>query len=313
MPNRPEQGLRQFLSTESAIACAALNLGSAALFYLATALLHHAATIAPGQAFPFAFTRYLLGAMVFAPAFFRTKRSLFPSSFIVRRSIFNVAAVACFYYSVELGGAARANVLNMTYPVFVALLAGPMLGERPQRSTLLLAAIAVVGAFLHSWSPGGAPPGPADFWGLASGLLAGFAVASLRGAARESGADVILFWMFLLGVLVLAPLAWPNRAVFARAELWPWLACAAAAGVAGQWMLTLSYRSLDASIGSILSTARIPIAVAAGALVLDEPASWGAIAGAGMVLLSNVLLAFRRKRENNGTPLRVQTPGGQSE
>lgn len=290
-----------------------MNLCSAALFYLATLLLHDAAARHAHQAFAFAFVRYLLGALLFAPFFLRSTSRSWPRAFTWSRSIFNAAAVGCFYYSVEMGGPARANVLNMTYPAFVAVLAGPMLGERPGGGTLLLIGVAMLGALVHAWRPGSLGFSEADLWGLASGALAGFAIASLRGAARESSAEIILFWMFTVGALLTAPLALMQLSALLDAALWLWILPAALAGVAGQWLLTVSYRSLDASIGSVLSMARIPIAVFCGLFFLNESIGMAAGLGAALILLSNVLLAFGRKRAKNGSTPPATAPSGSIE
>ncbi|MCR9141839.1 MAG: DMT family transporter [bacterium] len=304
-----------------------LNFASAWAFYLATVFLHLGGQ--GGELPPtfYAFTRYVLGFAIFGTWFALERRNLAERGpgavrFLILRGVFNLLALVCFYQSVAAGATGKANVLNMTYPAFVALLAGPMLGEAPDRRTVALVALAVAGMLLNifEWNDGLGMPSAADAWGIASGVAAGFAIVSLRGAARVASPVEILCWMFGLGAIALLPfnlseIAWlverlsevfytPTRAeieleagaTFARhwsRELL-FVFASAGCGILGQWSLSISYRYLDASSGSVISASRIPIALIAGFLFLGESAALWPWLGAALILLSNILLATRR-------------------
>ncbi len=322
----------------------ALNFASAWAFYVATVWLHLGTGITNGDAnLPasfYAFTRYALGFAVFGTAFacsaYLARRAendsrsndasdpgrsgrLHARRFLIARGLFNLMALLCFYQSVAAGATGTANVLNMTYPAFVAMLAGPLLGERPDRRTLQLVTLAVSGVLLLIFVvpeqnlaggaaglslPGGfalRQPGAADLWGIASGLAAGFAIVSLRGAARVAGPIEILCWMFGIGTLALLPVhlgdAWQLMVAPGDLPREVWFVLGSAScGILGQWTLSISYRYLDAPTGSVISASRIPIALFMGALFLGETLGLAAWLGAGLILLSNLLLARQKTK-----------------
>ncbi|MEQ9364078.1 MAG: DMT family transporter [Leptospirales bacterium] len=288
-----------------------LNFASAWAFYLATVFLFlgsRTGDLPPGF---YAFTRYVLGFAIFGAWYFLERERLPRRGdgavrFLILRGVFNLLALVCFYQSVAGGAAGKANVLNMTYPAFVALLAGPMLGEAPDRRTVALIALAVTGMLLNifDWKNGPALPSVADAWGIASGVAAGFAIVSLRGAARVASPIEILCWMFGLGAVALLPFNLPEIAWLARrvgdgfnlpGEVY-YILASAGCGILGQWSLSVSYRYLDASSGSVISASRIPIALVAGVLFLGEALELWPWLGAALILMSNVLLATRKTK-----------------
>ena len=280
-----------------------LNLLSALAFYLATVFVHLGL---PGSGVSpefFASVRYCTGFVLFAAVLRLSRRKEIrgPMRFVLLRALFNVGAVVCFYRSVAGGETGQANVLNMTYPMFVAVLAPRLLGERVSMAVYALAALCGLGIIVHLIDrlPGFALMG-AESWGLLSGFLAAFAIVSLRGAARVARIERILAYMFGLGFLTLIPFTfrdWLN----AGAAVWPMALGSASFGIAGQYLLTISYVRIDATTGSIISSARIPIAVAAGFLFLAEPFSLPGWVGAALIFASNLLLALLGNRTQDAS------------
>ena len=78
-------------------------------------------------------------------------------------------------------------------------------------------------------------------------------------------------------------------------EVW-FVLGSASCGILGQWTLSISYRYLDAPTGSVISASRIPIALFMGALFLGETLGLAAWLGAGLILLSNLLLARQKTK-----------------
>lgn len=281
------------------------NFASAWAFYFATYFLHLGQQLEPVPSQLYVGCRYLLGLLVFGSLFLRHSRR--PSitwrraDYLILRGLYNLAALLCFYRSVEQGQTGRANVLNMTYPAFVAIFAGPMLGERVRARTFFLVALSVGGIVLNFYNPGTGPGFSAgNFWGLLSGVTAGVAVVALRGAATRSSGTEILTWMFAMGSLLLIPINLRYIVDSGIPATAGYIFVSSGFGVIGQWWLTASYRHLDAATGSIVSTTRIPIAVLMGYLFLAEPFVALPWAGAAVILTCNVLLAFQVRAEKLG-------------
>jgi len=268
---------------------------SAFCFYLSTVVIRWSqaeVAIAPSY---FVFTRFLLGFLVVCAVMAYRRQQPRPRSYhlLVGRTVFNCVAVYCFYMAVKVTSVAEANILNMTYPVFVALIAWAML--RDQRDPVALAMVVV--AFIGIWlilAPGKMDVKTDNLWGLASGLTASLSMMYLNVSRRYHDTNTVLFFMFGLGALLIfavfhGDFFWPNSQ-----ELY-YLGFCAVSGVAGQFLVTLGFRYVTAVDGSIISSMRILLAALLGPFVAGEP--WLAAAGwVGALLLfgANAVLAVRR-------------------
>ena len=68
--------------------------------------------------------------------------------FLIGRTVANTVAVFCFYKAVEVGTVAEANILNMTYPLFVALFSWFFLRDQRDVFSLFILAVAFVGVWM---------------------------------------------------------------------------------------------------------------------------------------------------------------------
>lgn len=81
----------------------------------------------------------------------------------------------CFYKAVDVGSVAEANILNMTYPLFVALFSWFMLRHQRDVVALGIVALASIGIWLIL-APGMSGIQGQSWWGLLSGIFAGFII-----------------------------------------------------------------------------------------------------------------------------------------
>ena len=215
---------------------------------------------------------------------------------LLGRTLFNCVAVYCFYSAVELTSVAEANILNMTYPVFVAVISWALL--RQQRDPVALAMVAV--AFAGIWlilSPGKIDFKLANLWGLASGLSASCSMTYLNVSRQYHDTNTVLFFMFGLGGLLIFAVFHgeffrPNSAEFY------YLGLCAASGVAGQFFLTIGFRYVTAVDGSIISSMRIFLAALLGPFVVGElPLNATGWMGALLLFGANAVLAVRRSTQ----------------
>jgi drug/metabolite transporter (DMT)-like permease len=269
--------------------------GSAFFFYLSTLVIRWAqGTVAIDPAY-YVFSRFLLGFVVVAAAmgFRREGPRVRNWHFLIGRAFSNSLAVFCFYKAVSLTTVAEANILNMTYPLFVTLYAWTFLKQ--QRD--LPATGALLAAFAGVWlilSPGEIGLHPGNLWGLASGALAAAAIVYLNLCRRDHDTLTILFFLFGLGALGIYAVYADRIFLPGRREL-GYLAACAASGVIGQFLLTLGFRHVTAVEGSVLSSTRILLAALLGPLLAADPplAAWGWI-GALLIFGADVFLAARK-------------------
>jgi len=268
---------------------------SAFCFYISTVIIRWSqseAVIAPSY---FVFVRFLLGFLIVCIIMAWQKRFPAPHSYhlLVGRTIANCVAVYCFYMAVNHTTIAEANILNMTYPVFVAILSWVFLHQQRDLAALFMVAVAFAGIWLIL------APGRIDFktenlWGLASGISASFAILYLNISRQYHDTNTVLFFMFGLGTVIMFALFhssffWPDQTAFF------YLMMCAISGVAGQFLLTIGFRYVTAVEGSIISSMRIFLAAFLGPFVASEPAltkaGW---IGALLLFCANAVLAYRR-------------------
>jgi len=281
-------------TTRQALGWVAVFL-SAFCFYLSTVIIRWSqseAVIAPSY---FAFIRFLLGFLVVCIILAWQKRLPVPYSYhlLVGRTIANCVAVYCFYMAVNHTTIAEANILNMTYPVFVAILSWIFLHQQRDLAALLMVAVAFAGIWLIL------APGKIDFktenlWGLASGISASFAILYLNVSRQYHDTNTVLFFMFGLGTVIMFALFHSSFFLPDQTAFFYLMMCAIS-GVAGQFLLTIGFRYVTAVEGSIISSMRIFLAAFLGPFVASEPAlttvGW---LGALLLFCANAVLAYRR-------------------
>lgn len=113
-------------------------------FYLSTVVIRWSQAKVMISSSYFVFARFMLGFLVVCSVMAYRRHPPLPHHYhqLIGRTVANCVAVYCFYKFVKHTSVAEANILNMTYPVFVALL-GPLVAGEPS-----LAMAGWVGAIL---------------------------------------------------------------------------------------------------------------------------------------------------------------------
>ena len=270
---------------------------SAFCFYLSTAVIRWSqAEVTIDPAF-FVFARFLVGFLVVCVVQATTKARIRPRNYhlLIGRTLTNGVAVYCFYQAVTLTSVAEANILNMTYPLFIAVFSWLFL--RNQRDSIALTAVLV--AFAGVWlilAPGQMHVGLDNLWGLASGVSAAAAILYLNVSRQHHDTHTILFFMFGLGAVLMFAGFYRRMFVPGPQELYYLLLCAGF-GIGGQYLLTIGFRYVTAVEGSVISSTRILLAALLGPVLVSDPAlgpaGWF---GALLIFVANVVLAFRKVR-----------------
>lgn len=269
--------------------------GSTFFFYLATVVIRWSESAVDIDTAYFVFARFLLGFLIVSTTMALQKQRFKPKNYhvLLGRTIANTVAVFCFYKAVSLGSVSEANILNMTYPLFVALFSWFFLKKQRDIFSLFVVVIAFVGVWLVL-APGDMNIGVANIWGLASGITAAAAIIYLNVSRRYHDSQTILFVLFGLGAIIIYcayydVIFWPNTQ-----EFYYLLACSAA-GVLGQYLLTYGFLFVTAVEGSIISSSRILMAALLGPLIAgDPPLQFLGWCGALLIFMANAVLAARK-------------------
>ncbi len=234
------------------------------------------------------FFRFFLGAIA-AAAYMLWKRVSFrPNNitYVALRGVSNTVAVLLFFTGVQLSTVTNANMLNLTYPVFVFLLAPFINREKSRGRYFIFLLLALAGVYLIIL-PDFSSVNPGDLCALLSGLVAGFAICFLREARKFDSSEVILFYLMLPGCLINLMVMAPGFSIPSGTGL-AYSLCSGAIAVAGQALLTVGYRYIEAARGSIVSGSRILFAGIMGVSIFSDPLTLQIVLGGALILVSLV-------------------------
>lgn len=272
---------------------------SALFFYWSTFIIKKGVEYKEVSGIPFVVSRFFLGYIFLA--LFNIKISVAKKDFFWLRSraIWNTIAVVFFFLSVEYSGVTISNVLNMTYPIFVALLAPYFIGEENGYLSIAGIVLAFLGSYLIIAPKDGIHLHFFDLLGLLSGLTGGIAILSLRRIRQSASTGTILLYTFRIGSILSIPLGIfayiRNPEPFLEPAFHYYLWSSAALGFGGQILLTYGFRYVSAIQGSIISSTRILMAVLFGLLFLDHELTVVGVLGGLAVFAANILVNFDKK------------------
>ena len=269
-------------------------------FYLSTVTIRWAQAVVDLDPSFFVFTRFLLGFIVVCLLLGLRSRRPRPQHYglLVGRTLANCIAVYCFYKAVEVTSVAEANILNMTYPVFVTLFAWFMMKTQRDPWAIAIVVLALVGIWLIV-APAPLALSYDNLWGLASGICAAFAIIFLNLSRRYHDTETILFYMFGLGTLLIYAAFARHIFVPSRLEAYYLIMCGGL-GIGGQYLLTLGFRYVTAVEGSIISSTRILLAAMLGPLIAgDHGLQFAGWLGALMIFGANVALTARKAQRGD--------------
>lgn len=289
-----------------------LVLASAVFFALATVGAKYATQTGGASALHVTMARFIIGLAIAVPMVIRDWKSLKPASvlWVLLRAGTNVGAVFLFFLGIQHTTVSKANLLNMTYPVFVFVLSPFVTGEREKPVTILLLVVTMLGVWnvvrpenlssLSDFALG-------DLLALGSGLLAGLSIAVLRRARATDSSSTILFYVMALGafvnvgLIIAGPLP-PARLLF-------FAGLAGLSGALGQLALTVGFAHVSAQGGSLLSTSRILVAVVLGVVLFGDRITPRTVLGAILIVGSLVATTLVRPRgEGRPTVSRDRRP-----
>lgn len=246
------------------------------------------------------FFRVSLGTIIAAWYMKRTNTSFRPKKIglVVSRAIFSFSALVTFFYAVEHSSVTNGNMLNMTYPVFIFLLAPLFRLEKMNKLSLIFLAAAMAGIYLVIF-PDFSHVNKGDLVGLLSGILAAFAIITLSVAREYDSTVLIVFYLMALGTVCNAIMMAP---VFVKPGIadYPALVASGILGVIGQVLLTMGYKNVSARAGSMVSSSRIVFATLMGMLFFAEPLLPRIITG-GLLIIGAIIGVSMLSRQGRGT------------
>jgi drug/metabolite transporter (DMT)-like permease len=243
------------------------------------------------------FFRFFFGFFIALFYVLKEKKSIRPAKvhLVVFRGISNTVAVIFFFLSVQYTTITNANMLNLTYPVFVFAIA-PFINKEKTRPVLFVFLImTMLGIFLVI-NPDFKRINVGDIFGLISGISAAFGVTTLKQAREYDDPTTILFYLMLIGTVINFFAMIPNF-MFPRGINTLYIVISALFGVVGQVFITLGYRYVTSKTGALVSSVRIIYASVMGAVIFGDIINPRIVAGGILIIASIVLVTALSGRD----------------
>ncbi|MEO5917210.1 MAG: DMT family transporter [Luteolibacter sp.] len=189
-------------------------------------------------------------------------KRLFTGRLITIRGIVGALSIIAFYITIVKLGAARAVILNLTYPIFATIIAAIWLKEKISRAAMLWMVVGFCGLVVFLSGHGQLlRPSPYDLLALAGAVGAGCVVVIIRRLRHEEHPATIYASQAFYSLVIAAPSAMklPGLPVSA----WCGLAAGAVIVTFAQLVMTRAYQFMSVSRGSSLQML-LPLTTAVG-------------------------------------------------
>lgn len=242
------------------------------------------------------FSRLILGVILATLYMLKTRTSFIPKRIplVIARAILSFSALITFFYSVEHSSVTNANMLNMTYPVFIFLVAPLFKLEKLHKISLLFLGMAMIGIYLVIF-PDFSHINKGDVIGLLSGIFGAFSIITLSIAREHDSTILIVFYLMAIGTVINLFMLAPVFVMPHISDL-PFLIASGLAGVSGQVLLTMGYKHVTAKAGSMVSSSRIIFASAMGFFFFSESLSIRILAGGILIIVAIIGISALRNK-----------------
>jgi drug/metabolite transporter (DMT)-like permease len=190
-------------------------------------------------------------------------------------------------------GLVESHAVFTCYPLLVAALSGPVLGEKVGWRRWTAIGIGFLGV-LVILKPGVAVFSPAALVPLLAAAM--FALYGLltRYAARQDSAATSFFWTGTVGAAAMTAIGiWFWQPM--NAPDWGWMALLCMTGALGHYLLIRAYDVAEASAVQPFAYLQLVFASAIGILVFGEILEWNVVAGAGLVVAAGLFTLWRAR------------------
>ncbi len=209
----------------------------------------------------------------------------------ITRGLLLAAEVCVMVLAFTVLGLVESHAVFTCYPLLVAALSGPVLGERVGWRRWAAIGVGFVGVLIIL-RPGFAVFSPAALIPLASAAM--FALYNLltRFAARYDRSATSFFWtgvagavaMTLVGIWFWQPMSGPD---------WGWMAILCMTAATGHWLLIKCYEVAEASAVQPFAYLQLVFASMVGLTLFGESLEWNVALGSALVVGAGIFTLVR--------------------
>jgi drug/metabolite transporter (DMT)-like permease len=210
------------------------------------------------------------------------------------RAVLLVAEICVMIYGFTLLGLVESHAVFAAYPLLIAALSGPILGERVGWRRWVAIGVGFVGVTIIL-EPGFGVFQPAAVVPFIAALM--FALYGLltRFVARQDDAATSFFWTGTVGSVAMTAVgAWFWEPM--TAPDWAWMAALCVTGAAGHYTLIKCYEVAEASAVQPFAYLQLVFASTIGILVFSETIRVNVALGAALIVGAGLFTLWRQRR-----------------
>ncbi len=220
------------------------------------------------------------------------------------RGVLLVAEVCVMVVAFVKLGLIESHAVFIAYPLIVAALSGPILGEAVGWRRWAAIGVGFVGVLIIL-QPGLAVFSPWALLPLISAFM--FALYSLltRFVSREDSAQVSFFWTGVAGAVAITPLGLMHWQPMSLAD-WGWMASLCLTAALGHWLLIRAYAVAEASALQPFAYLQLVWVSVLGLLFLGETLRLNVATGAVIVAAAGLFALWRERVRAKAHPLSTE-------
>ena len=201
-----------------------------------------------------------------------------------------VVTVAAF----TLLGLTETHAIFICYPLMIAALSGPILGETVGWRRWVAISVGLLGVLIII-RPGYGVFSPAAIVPLVGAIM--FAIYGLltRYVARNDSSQISFFYTGTIGAIVMTVIGVFHWQPISP-ENWIWMSILCLTGVFGHWLLIKTYEAAEASAVQPFAYLQLPFAAALGMLAFGETLRMNVAIGAAIVVGAGLFTLWRERQ-----------------
>ena len=211
----------------------------------------------------------------------------------VFRGVLLAAEICVTVYAFTLLGLVESHAVFTCYPLLIAALSGPILGERVGPMRWAAIGMGFVGVLIIL-QPGSGVFSPVAIIPLIAALM--FALYGLltRYAARLDSAETSFFWTGTAGMVTMTMVGIWFWEPMSQAD-WLWMGLLCLTGAFGHWLLIKVHEVAEASAVQPFAYLQLVFAAALGLTVFGETLRTNVVIGAVIVVLAGLFTLWRER------------------
>jgi drug/metabolite transporter (DMT)-like permease len=193
-----------------------------------------------------------------------------------------------WFFAISLIALSQVVAIEFTNPIWVALLAPFLLGERLTRAKLVAAVLGFIGVLIVA-QPGHSAFGIGQIAVAIAALCYALNTICTKQIMRHDHVLTVIFWMTLLQGSASLILSIPGGIPLPTPHNLPFIVVVGVTGVSAHFALTSALAWAPATIVAPMEFARLPIIAVVGMLVYAEPLSPMVAIGAAVIVVANLI------------------------